>query len=491
VYDDEREIRRDADAARNEPHAVSEIHDLTMVEQANAVRSGEVSPVQLVEHYLARIERLSDTVGAFVTVTADRALEAAKAAESAVAAGGDLPPLHGVPTAIKDLNLTAGVPTRFGTSAWDALDLGIDDFVVTKLAAAGMISLGKTNTPEFGLPCYTEPDVAPPARTPWDLERSAGGSSGGAAAATAAGLVPAAQGSDGGGSIRIPSSVCGLFGIKPTRGRVSNAPISAEISGLATNGPIARTVRDAAALLDAMAGPAPSDWIWVAPPATSYLDACDDEPHRLRIGRYSTPAVEGAVLHDDCRAAFDSASDLLESLGHTVVDHTPVFGPELLHSFMAIWASEFASLPITPEDEAKTRPLTRWIREYGRALSGPDVYTALAALRGVARAEIEATQQYDAVLTPTLAQPPALVGGIRNDDDPAADFRAQGHFTPFTAPYNMSGQPAVSVPLHWTDAGLPIGIQLVGRPGDETTLVRLAAQLEAAAPWIDRHPDCW
>jgi amidase len=470
---------------------MSELHDLTMVEQAAAIRSGEVSPVALVEHYLARIDRLSDTVGAFVTVTAERALAAAKSAEAAVAAGDDLPPLHGVPTAIKDLNLTAGVPTRFGTSAWEPLDLGIDDFVVTKLAAAGMISLGKTNTPEFGLPCYTEPDVAPPARTPWDLERSAGGSSGGAAAATAAGLVPAAQGSDGGGSIRIPSSVCGLFGIKPTRGRVSNAPISAEISGLTTNGPIARTVRDAAALLDAMAGPAPSDWIWMAAPATSYLDACDDEPQQLRIGRYSTPAVEGAVLHEDCLAGFEAASSLLENLGHTVVDHTPVFGPDLLHSFMAIWASEFASLPITPEDEAKTRPLTRWIREYGRALSGPDVYGALAALRAVARAEIEATQAYDAVLTPTLAQPPAMVGGSRDDADPAGDFRAQGHFTPFTAPYNMSGQPAVSVPLHWTAAGLPIGIQLVGRPGDETTLVRLAAQLEAAAPWIGRHPDCW
>jgi amidase len=470
---------------------VSELHDLTLVEQATAVRTGELSPVELVEHYLSRIDRLNDTVGAFVTVTAERALDQARAAAAAVAAGDELPPLHGVPIAIKDLNLTAGVPTRFGTAAWEPLDLGIDDFVVTKLTAAGLISLGKTNTPEFGLPCYTEPEVAPPARTPWDLARSAGGSSGGAGAATAAGLLPAAQGSDGGGSIRIPASVCGLFGIKPARGRVSNAPVSPEISGLATNGPLARSVRDAAALLDAMLGPAPSDWIWAPPPATSYLAACDDEPHGLRIGRYATPAVEGAVVDDDCLAAYDAASRQLESLGHTVVDHTPAFGPDLFPSFMAIWASEFASLPISPDDEPKLRPLTRWVREQGRTLSGPDVYAALGALRGVARAEIEATQQYDAVLTPTLAQPPALVGGIRNDDDPAEDFAAQSRFTPFTAPYNMSGQPAVSIPLHWSAAGLPIGIQLVGRPGDETTLVRLAAQLEAAAPWIDRHPQCW
>jgi amidase len=470
---------------------VSELHDLSLVEQATAVRTGEVSPVELVEHYLSRIERLNDTVGAFVTVTPERALAAARLAADAIASGNDLPPLHGVPIAIKDLNLTAGVPTRFGTSAWEPLDLGIDDFVVTKLTAAGLISLGKTNTPEFGLPCYTEPGVAPPARTPWDLTRSAGGSSGGAAAATAAGLLPAAQGSDGGGSIRIPSSVCGLFGIKPARGRVSNAPISPEISGLATNGPLARTVRDAAALLDAMVGPAPSDWIWAPPPATSYLAACDDEPHGLTIGRYITPVVEGAVVHDDCLAAYEAASRLLESLGHTVVDHTPAFGNELFPAFMAIWASEFASLPITPDDEPKLRPLTRWVREQGRALSGQDVYGALGALRAVARTEIEATQRYDAVLTPTLAQPPALVGGIRDDADPAEDFARQSRFTPFTAPYNMSGQPAVSIPLHWTAAGLPIGIQLVGRPGDETTLVRLAAQLEAAAPWIDRHPDCW
>jgi amidase len=470
---------------------MSEIHDLSLLEQAAAVRAKTMSPIELVEHYLARIERLSDSVGAFVTVTPELALVAAKEAEAAVGSGADLPPLHGVPTAFKDLNLTAGVPTNFGTSAWEPLDLGIDDAVVTKLKAAGLISLGKTNTPEFGLPCYTEPDVAPPARTPWDLERSAGGSSGGAGAATAAGLVPAAQGSDGGGSIRIPSSLCGLFGIKPARGRVSNAPISNEISGLTTNGPLARSVRDAAALLDAMSGPAPSDWYWASPPATSFLAACDVEPVGLRIGRYSTPAVQGAVAEPDCLAAYEAATQLLIDLGHTVVDHVPTFGADLEPAFEAVWAMEFASLPIEPADESKLRPLTRWIRERGRGLSGSEFYQALATLRLAARTEIEATQGYDAVLTPTLAQPPPLVGQIRNDDDPAQDFGAQKRFTPFTAPYNMSGQPAVSLPLFWTDAGLPIGIQLIGRPCDEVTLLRLSAQLEAAAPWAHRRPACW
>jgi amidase len=471
---------------------MGEIHDLSLLEQAAGVRAGALSPVDLVEHYLARIERLNDTVGAFVTVTPELALDAARAAERVLTAGpDDLPALHGVPTAIKDLNLTAGVPTRFGTSAWEPIDLGIDDFVVTKLKAAGLISLGKTNTPEFGLPCYTEPDVAPPARTPWDLERSAGGSSGGAAAATAAGLVPAAQGSDGGGSIRIPSSLCGLFGIKPARGRVSNAPISAEISGLATSGPLARTVRDAAALLDAMSGPSPSDWQWAPPPSTSFLAACDDEPAGLRIGRYSAPVVGDAAPDPECMAAYEKATQLLTDLGHVVIDHVPTFAPDLVPAFETVWAMEFASLPIDAADEPKLRPLTRWIRERGRGVSGSDFYQALATLRMAARVEIEATQVYDAVLTPTLAQPPPLVGQIRNDDDPAEDFEVQKRFTPYTAPYNMSGQPAVSLPLFWTDGGLPIGIQLIGRPFDEVTLLRLSAQLEAAAPWAHRRPACW
>jgi amidase len=472
---------------------VTQLHDLTLLEQAEAVRDRSVSPVELVEHYLGRIDALSAAVGAFVTVTADSALDAARTAEQAVADGmSGLPALHGVPTAIKDLNLVAGVPTSFGTSARSAVDFGIDDAVTTKLKAAGLISLGKTNTPEFGLPCYTEPDVAPPARTPWDLTRSAGGSSGGAAAAVAAGLVPAAQGSDGGGSIRIPASVCGLFGIKPSRGRVSNAPVSSEISGLAVNGPLARTVRDAAALLDAMAGPAASDWQWAPPPPTgSFLAACDRDPGRLRIGRFATPVIADAAVHPDCLAAYDAASRALADLGHEVVDHEPTFTAALVSAFETVWSQEFLALPIDAEVEARTRPLTRWIRERGRATTGAQFYAALASLRQAARAELEATGGFDAVLTPTLAQPPALVGGLRNDDDPAADFEAQKQFTPFTAPYNMSGQPAVTVPLYWNDAGLPIGMQLVGRPYGEATLLSLAAQLEAAVPWSDRRPACW
>jgi amidase len=471
---------------------MTQLHDLTMLEQAAAIRAREISPVELVDHYLDRIERLNDTVGAFVHVAPDQARAAAKDAESAVTSGGDLPPLHGVPTGIKDLYLTADMPTSFGTGAFAPLELGIDEFFVTKLRAAGTISLGKTATPEFGAPCYTEPEGHRPARTPWDLERSAGGSSGGAGAAVASGLLPAAPGSDGGGSIRIPSSVNGLFGLKTSRGRISTAPLSSEISGLSVHGPIARTVRDAAALLDAMAGPSPQDWLWHGPPSTeTFLAACDDEPTGLRIGRYLTPAVPGAEVAPECRAAYEHASSLLEKLGHHVEDHPTALDASLVPLFENMWAVEFAALPVPSEAESGLRPLTRWLRERGRKLSGLDVYAALGNLRGVARAELEKTAVYDVMLTPTLAKPPAKVGQLRNDDDPVQDFENQKNYAPFTAPYNMSGQPAVSIPLHWTDDGLPIGVQLIGRPGDEVTLLRLAAQIEAAEPWAHRKPALW
>jgi len=471
---------------------MAELHDLTMLEQAAAIRRREVSPVELVDHYLTRIDRLNETVGAFVHLAPDQARAAAKDAESAVTSSADLPPLHGVPTAIKDLYLTADMPTGFGSGAIPPQELGIDEAFVTKLKAAGTISLGKTATPEFGAPCYTEPEGHNPARTPWDLSRSAGGSSGGAGTAVASGLVPAAPGSDGGGSIRIPSAVNGLFGIKTSRGRVSTAPVSSEISGLSVHGPLARTVRDAAALLDAMAGPTSQDWIWHGPPQTgSFLAACDDEPRGLRIGRYITPAVPGAEVHPDCVAAYEHASQLLESLGHTVEDHDTTFEPALIPLFEQVWAAEFASLPFPVELDPQMRPLTRWLRERGRGLSATDFYAALGGLRSRARVELERSAAYDAILTPTLAQPPAKVGGLRNDDDPASDFENQKRYTPFTAPYNMSGQPAVNVPLHWNDEGLPIGIHLIGRPGDEVTLLRIAAQIEAAEPWAQRKPEIW
>ncbi len=471
--------------------SMSELHDLTALEQAGAVRTGRTSAQDLVEHYAGRIGRLDATVGAFVTLTLDTARAQARQADDAVAAGEDLPPLHGVPIGIKDLNLTEGVTTRLGSTVFDGFVPPYSDFVVVKLREAGTVSLGKTSTPEFGLPCYTEPDVAPPSRTPWDLTRSAGGSSGGAGTAVASGLLPFAQGSDGGGSIRIPASVNGLFGIKPSRGRISAGPVVGDITGLAVQGPLARTVRDAAALLDAMAGPMPGDPHWAAPHSASYLSACDLEPGRLRVGRYCETDLAPGGLHPEVRAAYDAASTLLAGLGHDVEDIASPFDASLVPSFETVWAVSAAGLPVDPSREHELRPLTRWLRERGKACSAVQFTSALAAMQLASRNAVAATAAYDVVLTPTLAQLPAPVGWFTDAGDPRAEFDRMIGWTPFTAVYNTTGQPAVSVPLHHTADGLPVGVMLVGRPADETTLLRLSAQLEQAAPWLDRHPPLW
>jgi amidase len=475
---------------------MTSLHDLTALEQATAIRTGEISPVELVDHYLARIDQVGASVGAFVTVTDEAARAQAKAAERAVTAAEDpaeLPPLHGVPIAIKDLNLTAGVRTTLGSRLYADFVPPVDDHVVTLLRAAGTISLGKTNTPEFGLPCYTENAVAPPARTPWDLTRSAGGSSGGAAAAVAAGLVPFAQGSDGGGSIRIPASACGLFGIKVSRGRVSNGPLAGDITGLAWNGPLARTVRDAAAMLDALAVPMPGDPHWAPPlpPGETFRGHAERTPGRLRIGRSIDPVVPGAEVHEDCRRAWEDASALLAELGHDVADVSPPFTPDVIPLFETVWSVAAHGAPVDPARVGELQPLTRWLRDRGSAVSGPEFTMALGTLQMLARAGIVATAEYDAVLTPTLAMPPPPVGWFSDGQDPAEDFERQKRFTPFTAIVNMTGQPAVSVPLHWSPDGLPIGVMLVGRPASEPLLISLAAQLEAARPWRDRRPDLW
>ena len=473
---------------------MTELHDLTALEQAAAVRSGDVSPTQLVEHSLSRIEALDAGLGAFLTVTPERALEAAARAEERLRAGGELPPLLGVPTAIKDLNNTAGVRTTFGSRVMADFVPTVDDAVVTKLAAAGTISLGKTNTPEFGFPCYTDNELAGPARCPWDRSRLAGGSSGGAAVAVAAGMLPFAQGSDGGGSIRIPASVNGLVGIKPSRGRVSNAPYGGDVTGLGTNGPLARTVRDAAAMLDAMAGPVLGDPAWAPPlPAgETFLGAADGAPGRLRIGRYQESPLPGIELEPDVRAAFDDASRLLEELGHDVEDVPPgLLSPDVLPSFERVWALSGTTLPVPANRVAELRPLTRELRGRGLALSAQDAMTAMLALRLFSRRFLEATAQYDVLLAPVCTMTPRPLGWFDADGDGAEDFERQKRYAAFTGLFNVTGQPAVSIPLYWTASGLPVGSMLVGRPADDATLLALSAQVEAARPWAHRHPDAW
>jgi amidase len=474
---------------------MGELHDLTALEQGAAIRAREVSPGELVDHYLDRVYRLSDTVGAFVTVADEQARERAARAEKRIASGGDevLPPLFGVPTAVKDLNQTAGLRTTFGSAALADFVPDVSDEVVLRIEDAGMVSLGKTSTPEFGSPCYTEPDVAPPSRTPYDLARMAGGSSGGSAAAVAAGLVPVAQGSDGGGSIRIPASCCGLFGLKPTRGRISAGPVYGDPVGLGTSGPLARTVRDAAALLDVMAGPAIGDPFW-APPlpkGQTFLDACGRDPGRLRIARFGTPVIASAEVHPECLRAYDGATRLLTDLGHDVEEVDVPLPPEAVPTFETCWSVLTTLSPVPEGAEHLLRPLTRWLRGRGREVSAEEFGLAVGELRRVAAAALRTLAPYDAVLTPTLAQPPLRVGEIRDDADPARDFENQKAFTPYTSAWNLTGMPAASLPLHMTPEGLPVGVMLAARPAEEDLLLSLCAQLEQAAPWHDRRPACW
>ncbi len=476
---------------------MADLHDLTALEQGALVRRRDVSPLELTEHYLERVARLDD-VGAFATVTGDRAREhARRLADDQDAGAAD--PLYGVPTAIKDLNLTAGVPTRFGSPAFADFVPDVSDAVTLALEAAGMPSLGKTSTPEFGSPCYTEPEGAPPAVTPWDRTRMAGGSSGGAAAAVAAGLVPVAQGSDGGGSIRIPASCCGLVGLKPSRGRISGFPAYGDPVGLATAGSIARTVRDAAALLDVMAGHRVGDPSWAPPPSGDFVAACERDPGRLRVARFIEPVItdsstEGEdLVHREVVTAYDDASRLLESLGHDVVDVPVPLPPEAVPVFETCWAVLTALSVVPPDKERLLRPLTRWLSQRGRVVSGPEFGLAIGAMRRFAAAAITALAPYDAVLTPTVATPPLPVGALRDDADPARDFANQKAFTPWTSAWNVTGMPAISLPLHWTDDDqpLPVGVMLAGRPAEEELLLSLAAQVEAAAPWHGRRAPGW
>jgi len=491
-----------------------ELHELTAISTAAAVRRREVSVREVTEHALARAEQLSAAVGAFVHLTPEHALAQADALDRRLAAGDGELPLVGVPCPIKDLNQVRGLPYECGSATLAGNLASLDDGVASWLAEAGTVMIGKTNTPEFGLPCYTEPDNAPPARTPWDLRRSAGGSSGGAAAAVASGIVPIAQGSDGGGSIRIPASACGLVGLKASRGRVSPGPFAEAGPGFATNGMLTRTVRDTALALDVLAARHEGD-TYIAPgggrpwrgsaicggvravgetrthtqPPASFLAACDAPVPRLRVGVLTRPVIAETAVHPACLDAVARTVALLGELGHEVDEAPTPMEVGQWDAFAALWSVGAAAIPVPPEKEALLRPLTRWLRTEGRRVTGVELAGALDAAQRLTRQVASAWDGFDVILTPTLAQPPALIGELRDDADPAGDFAAQTRFTPWTSVYNMTGRPAISLPLHTAmidGCELPIGVMLGARLGDEATLLALAAQLEAAAPW--RHP---
>jgi amidase len=479
---------------------------------AGLVRSREVNPIELLETAITRIEARNPTLNAVVRKRYERARsEATKVNPDTTFAG--------VPFLVKDLIATiGGEPTSNGNRLLSTMAMPRDSELVRRYRAAGLIIAGRTNTPEFGLTPYTEPTVYGPTRNPWSLEHSPGGSSGGSAAAVAARLVPMASGGDGGGSIRIPASCCGLFGLKPSRGSTPTGPAFGELwRGLAIEHAITRSVRDSAALLDATAGADPGA-PYAAPAWTGPLvDEVRTEPGRLRIA-FTRQPLFGRSVHADCIAGLEASARLLESLGHIVDEATPPLdGEACAIAFVTLLAGEVRAEIETVSRMAGRKPhaddfeaATYSLGLLGRSLSAAEYASAARALQLAARGMAPFFEQYDVLLTPTLGAPPALIGSLQpsaaemrfmrivNAMNAGWLFKALGlvkplaektfDYIPFTPLFNVTGQPAMSVPLHWNTSGLPIGMQFVARFGGEATLFRLAGQLEQAKPWFDRVP---
>lgn len=463
---------------------MTELHDLTALAQRDALRRGEFSPRELAAHYLARIRRLDAGLGAFVEVTEKEALARAEAlaAGSALDGVASRGPLWGLPFADKDLVARAGVPTRYGSRLHADFVPTASDPEAAVLDEADGISLGKTNTPEFGLVGYTESDVAPPARDPWDPRNGAGGSSGGAAVAVAAGLVSLAPASDGGGSIRIPAATVGVVGLKPSRGRVPVGSGMTSVGGLAVTGPIARTVADAALLLDALVDGRSYPFATGAPGSGPFLDAASAEPGPARIGVTTVSPWDDDIditLDPDAVAAVQRAAVLLQEDGCAVDDfewrprgYAPLFG--------VLWRASAARMSLTPAELALVRPMTAYLVEEGRRLTAAQLLTGLSAATDFERATIEVFAPFDAVLTPALAEPPQPVGGY-DESDPEHCFARQVQYAPYSSFVNVAGLPAIVVPVSRAANGHPVSVQLIGRPGGEATILALAARLERAA----------
>jgi amidase len=429
-----------------------------------------VSPRELAEEAIARIEATNPQLNFLVTDCFEQAL-ASEPADG---------PFRGVPMLVKDLTETAGIRTTFSSRAFADYVPPSDTAVVRRLKDAGFVVLGKSNTPEFGITCVTESELNGACRNPRNPDVTPGGSSGGAAAAVAAGVLPLAHGSDGGGSIRIPASCCGLFGLKPSRGRVSPAPYVSGSLELGQHAGLSTTVRDAAAFLDVLAGYESGDSHWAPPPARPFADEVGADPGRLRIAFTVEPPLPYPVDARVAAVARDAA-DALAALGHDVVERTPDWRDDaLLDWFATVWQISPALYPVA--DESLLTPLNRFLADRARTTSSIDFARAVATLERFARRVVLAWDEVDVVLTPTLAKLPVPIGWIFEPDDPWEQFVRGAELTPFTPIVNVTGQPAASVPFGTVD-GLPVGVQLIGPPAGEALLFRLAAQLEAAHPW--------
>jgi amidase len=474
--------------------------DLDATGLAELVRRGHARPTELVDAAIARIEALDPKLNAVIHPRFDRAREEAATLEGSSADGPRA--FAGVPFLLKDIICaSAGDPFHEGMRLLKDLDWRPqhDTFLAARFKAAGLIVVGRTNAPELGIVPTTEPEAYGPTLNPWDVTRSPGGSSGGSAAAVAARMVPAAHANDGGGSIRIPASACGLVGLKPSRGRTSPGPDGYSVGALVVEHVVCRSVRDTAGLLDAVCGPMPGDPYFAPPPARPYVLEVGAEPGRLRIGVLTAAPGGMAPVHPDCVAAATETSHLLESLGHAVEAAHPAAldDPGWAPHFITLWAAGAAlgldtwsrrtGRRIGPDD---VEPLTAALAGMGGSLSALNLLAAHAWLGDASRRVAEWwAGGFDLLVTPTLAEPPVPLGTFASPPgNPLFGLMRAGAFTPFTPPFNVTGQPAVTLPLHTTADGLPVGVQLVAAYGREDVLIRVAAQLEEARPWGDRRP---
>ena len=461
---------------------------------AKLVRDKKVKPIELIDAAIERIERHNPTLNAVIWTMFDRARDTAKK---------KLPdaPFAGVPFLLKDiLGEMEGVPTRSGSRLMPAFPAAQSAELVNRFLKAGLIPLGKTNVPEFGLVATTESKLYGPARNPWNTAHSTGGSSGGSGAAVASGMVPMAHANDGGGSIRIPASACGLVGLKPTRARNPLGPVLGDVmGGLACEHIVSRSVRDTAAMLDVTSGADLGDPYAAPAGPKSWLAASKKKPGKLRIA-YTKATLNGTPVHPDCAAAVDHAVALCKSLGHKVEEGTPpVDGGQMTASFMALWTSGVvmqvdAIAAATGQKPGPTtlEGLTRGLYGAGKRVTAAQYQMAIATIQQVARAVAHWHVRYDAWITPTLGMPPIALGSFDGSvTDPVKGFAPMMDYVPHTAMQNGTGQPAINLPLFWNEAGLPIGTQFVGRYGEEALLLQLATQLEAADPWGKKHPPIW
>lgn len=459
-------------------------------ELAELVRSGQVRSRELVEAALERVTEMS-ALNAFTFLDADGALAAADAIQP-----GDARPFAGIPLAIKELNAVAGQPFTMGSDLYGDYRAPADAYVVRRLREAGFVLIGRTAAPEFGILPVTEPRRFGQTRNPWDLGRTPGGSSGGAGAAVASGILPVAHGSDGAGSIRVPASCCGLVGLKPSRGRISSGPDAGDNS-LSSSASLTRSVRDTAVLLDIMTGYEIGDATWAPPPDEPFAVAAIRAPKSRRIALVTESPV-GTPIDSQCVQAARDAAKLLESLGHVVEEVTPPNWDQraLVPTFMTLYAAGIASgvqfgamiqkRQPQPDD---VEPLTWAFCQLDATHHGADLLAAVAQLQGYSRQLVGFFTRYDLMLTPALGQRPVRIGEIDSAAaEPMQAFQQAIAFSPFTAMWNVTGQPAISLPLYQGDDGLPLGVQLVGQPLGEGTLLAVASQLETALPWADRMP---